>query len=212
MAQLVLTGVEAAQCGSCWLICTAAPVLPTPGRPPSCWACCCRTPASTQVGSAEGWAPSSFKSSRGQRWSGEKQQSVEQYLDEDELEELRRTNLQASWACDFFSPFTALLRHNFCATHVGALGSLSASMNRLSVSPTRPGQPPTARWLRCRPLSSTIPLGGLLRSWRGGRHRTRRGPDPPPSLGCCPTSWWPRWRSLWACGCCSAWGGGRARA
>ncbi|GAB4821314.1 hypothetical protein N2152v2_008360 [Parachlorella kessleri] len=46
------------------------------------------------VGSAEGWAPSSFKSSRDQRWSGDQRQSVEQFLDEDELEELRRTNLQ----------------------------------------------------------------------------------------------------------------------
>jgi len=44
------------------------------------------------VGSKEGWQPSTFRSSRDSR--GAVQQSVEQYLDEDELEELRRTNLQ----------------------------------------------------------------------------------------------------------------------
>ena len=46
------------------------------------------------VGSKEGWQPSEFRSSRGARAAV--QQSVEQFLDEDELEELRRTNLQAS--------------------------------------------------------------------------------------------------------------------
>ncbi len=35
------------------------------------------------------------RSSREQRWSGEQRQNVEQFLDEDELEDLRRTNLQA---------------------------------------------------------------------------------------------------------------------
>lgn len=46
------------------------------------------------VGSKEGWQPGEFRSSRGARAAV--QQSVEQFLDEDELEELRKTNLQAS--------------------------------------------------------------------------------------------------------------------
>lgn len=45
------------------------------------------------MGSKEGWQPAAFRSSRDARAAV--QQSVEQYLDEDELEELRRTNLQA---------------------------------------------------------------------------------------------------------------------
>jgi G patch domain-containing protein 1 len=45
------------------------------------------------VGSKEGWQPSTFRSSRETRGAVQAQ-SVEQYLDEDELEELRRTNLQ----------------------------------------------------------------------------------------------------------------------
>ena len=48
------------------------------------------------VGSAVGWAPGAFRSSRAQR-AGAAQQTVEQFLDEDELEELRRTNLQVCW-------------------------------------------------------------------------------------------------------------------
>lgn len=51
------------------------------------------TPA---VGSKEGWQPATFKSSRDARAAV--QQSVEQYLDADELEELRRTNLQVGAA------------------------------------------------------------------------------------------------------------------
>lgn len=49
-------------------------------------------PAPAAVGSKEGWQPTAFRSSRDARAAV--QQSVEQYLDEDELEELRRTNLQ----------------------------------------------------------------------------------------------------------------------
>ena len=45
------------------------------------------------MGSKEGWQPSTFRSSRETRGAVQAQ-SVEQYLDEDELEELRRTNLQ----------------------------------------------------------------------------------------------------------------------
>lgn len=62
----------------------ARPEQPAPGVP---------TPA---VGSKEGWQPAEFRSSRGARAAV--QQSVEQYLDEDELEELRRTNLQVGCA------------------------------------------------------------------------------------------------------------------
>eukprot|EP00887_Chlorella_sp_A99_P005964 scaffold29.g5964.t1 len=52
------------------------------------------------VGSKEGWAPSSFRSSRDAR--AQVAQSVEQFLDEDELEELRRTNLQTTADYDTF--------------------------------------------------------------------------------------------------------------
>ena len=63
-----------------------------------------------------------------------------------------------------------------------------------------------------RPQRPTTPLAQLRRSWRGGRQGRRRGPAPLPSPDCCRTSWLPRWQTLWACACCSAWAGGRARA
>ena len=53
------------------------------------------------VGSAEGFEPASFKSSRSERVSGAagaskgaRQQSIDDFLDEDELEERKRTHLQ----------------------------------------------------------------------------------------------------------------------
>ena len=64
---------------------TAAPPLPPACLPPY--------PLLREaVGSKEGWQPSEFRSSRGMRAAV--QQSVEQFLDDDELEDLRKTNLQ----------------------------------------------------------------------------------------------------------------------
>ena len=72
------------------------------------------------MGSKEGWQPSAFRSSRAER-AGEgagaeagvgpqqQQQSVEQYMDEDELEELRRTNLQTTGDYDTFGGTAAEL-------------------------------------------------------------------------------------------------------
>ena len=60
------------------------PLAPPPPISPAPW---------IAVGSKEGWQPSTFRSSRETRGAVQAQ-SVEQYLDEDELEELRRTNLQ----------------------------------------------------------------------------------------------------------------------
>lgn len=57
------------------------------------------------VGSKEGWQPSEFRSSRSARAAV--QQSVEQFLDEDELEELRRTNLQTTQEYDTFGSTAA---------------------------------------------------------------------------------------------------------
>ncbi|PRW45437.1 G patch domain-containing TGH-like isoform X1 [Chlorella sorokiniana] len=57
------------------------------------------------VGSKEGWQPSEFRSSRDARAAV--QQSVEQFLDEDELEELRRTNLQTTQEYDTFGSTAA---------------------------------------------------------------------------------------------------------
>lgn len=54
-------------------------------------------PCRIAVGSKAGWQPGTFRSSRDSREAV--QQSVEQYLDEDELEELRRTNLQVAAVC-----------------------------------------------------------------------------------------------------------------
>ncbi|KAL4855768.1 G patch domain-containing protein [Chlorella vulgaris] len=59
------------------------------------------------VGSKAGWQPGTFRSSRDSREAV--QQSVEQYLDEDELEELRRTNLQTSAEYDTFGSTAAEL-------------------------------------------------------------------------------------------------------
>jgi G patch domain-containing protein 1 len=53
------------------------------------------------VGSAEGWAPTSFKSSRSRRASAAPQ-NLEQFLDEDELEEFQRTQLRATATYDTF--------------------------------------------------------------------------------------------------------------
>lgn len=58
------------------------------------------------VGSAEGWAPSTFRSSRSDRGAA-KPQSVEQFFDEDELEDLKRTNLQTSTTYDTFGDTAA---------------------------------------------------------------------------------------------------------
>ena len=58
------------------------------------------------VGSAEGWAPSTFRSSRSDRNSA-KQQNVEQFLDDDELDELKRTNLQTNATYDTFGDTAA---------------------------------------------------------------------------------------------------------
>ncbi|KAI7838498.1 hypothetical protein COHA_007760 [Chlorella ohadii] len=57
------------------------------------------------VGSKEGWQPGEFRSSRGARAAV--QQSVEQFLDEDELEELRKTNLQTTQEYDTFGSTAA---------------------------------------------------------------------------------------------------------
>ncbi|KAL4547919.1 hypothetical protein Ndes2526B_g07136 [Nannochloris sp. 'desiccata'] len=66
------------------------------------------------AGSAEGWAPSTFRSSRSHpRGSGaaatapQVEQTVEQFLDEDELEELRQTNLQTTSTYDTFGSTAA---------------------------------------------------------------------------------------------------------
>lgn len=60
------------------------------------------------VGSAEGWAPAAFRSSRSERAdAGAAAQSVEQFLDEEELEELRRTNLQTTEQYDTFGSTAA---------------------------------------------------------------------------------------------------------
>jgi G patch domain-containing protein 1 len=53
------------------------------------------------VGSAEGWAPAAFRSSRAQR-AGAPAQSVEQFLDDDELEEAQRAELRPVAAYDTF--------------------------------------------------------------------------------------------------------------
>lgn len=61
------------------------------------------------VGSKEGWAPSEFKSSRGQR-ANYRQQAVEDFLDQDELDESRKTTITTkarglfSWAAAPLSP------------------------------------------------------------------------------------------------------------
>ena len=65
------------------------PPPPLPPPPPTPRAPCCRA-----VGSKEGWTPGEFRSSRDARARAQAQ-SVEQFLDDDELEELRRANLQA---------------------------------------------------------------------------------------------------------------------
>lgn len=59
------------------------------------------------VGSKEGWQPSEFRSSRESRAAV--QQSVEQFLDEDELEDLRKTNLQTTHEYDTFGSTAAEL-------------------------------------------------------------------------------------------------------
>ncbi|PSC68980.1 TATA-box binding -interacting TOUGH isoform B [Micractinium conductrix] len=65
------------------------------------------------VGSAEGWQPSTFRSSRDSRAAV--QQSVEQFLDEDELEDLRRTNLQTTEQYDTFGSTAAELARRAAA-------------------------------------------------------------------------------------------------
>lgn len=65
------------------------------------------------AGSAEGWAPSTFRSSRsdpqgsGAATAPQVQQTVEQFLDEDELEALRQTNLQTTSTYDTFGSTAA---------------------------------------------------------------------------------------------------------
>ncbi|KAK9830452.1 hypothetical protein WJX72_011851 [[Myrmecia] bisecta] len=58
------------------------------------------------VGSLEGWAPKTFKSSREQR-TDRRQQNVEDFMDEDELAELRKHSLQQTAEYDTFGSTAA---------------------------------------------------------------------------------------------------------
>lgn len=137
------------------------------------------------VGSKEGWQPGEFRSSRGARAAV--QQSVEQFLDEDELEELRRTNLQVGRCLR--AP-AAVCAHPQCHNrpcHWSSYSTSAASgraiaralpLGTLGAGNGRGGLPPEAavhaRSLCCRPRKSTTRLGAPRRRWRGGRRPRRQ--------------------------------------
>lgn len=126
------------------------------------------------VGSKEGWQPGEFRSSRGARAAV--QQSVEQFLDEDELEELRRTNLQVGRCLR--AP-AAVCAHPQCHNRLCHWSSYSTGTAVGQARCCGPGGvPPEAavrvRSLCCRPRKSMTHLAAPRRRWRGGRRPRRQ--------------------------------------
>eukprot|EP00890_Picochlorum_soloecismus_P002368 jgi/Picsp_1/3131/NSC_05972-R1_g patch domain-containing protein 1 len=108
------------------------------------------------VGSAEGWKPSEFKSSRSNR-SKVESQSVEQFLDEDELQEYQATKLAPSMEYDTFGVKAKSLTESHAEKEVG--GDKNGS-----------GVPSLVPEILVTPVSEGVGVRLLLKmGWRRGK-------------------------------------------